>query len=291
MQSVIQLTNHGTKRILDNDVPEGPVKFQRGNSPVPTPSGSDSCSSEESLALSRMEELEHIIKNQEHYENLLVEEYGNRTDDTDDESNVEEELPELEVIDSCLARGSEMANNEESNDSDLLWRAPYVMVPEGDSLLYVPGCSPIALIEDSIDLEEDREELAARAPFVPPPNDDTILTFNDLPDSPLFAGFENPESGAKMPELFLEDPFDDSKMANIGPATIPSSRLRRTIGIDTKTADCVKKEVPSQSSLQDSKQKGSLPCISTTEAEMNAPSGRLLVGDDLLFALEASVVT
>lgn len=291
MQSVIQVTNHGTKRVLEQDNNEGPVKFQRGCSPIPTPSGSDSCSSEESLALSRMEELEKIVENQERYEILLAEEYGSSNASADDDSNVEEELPELEVIDSSVTGGIEIANNEESSDSDLLWRAPYVMVPESDKLMYIPASSPLSFIDDDMGLEEDKEELAARAPFVPPPNDDTILTFNDLPDSPLFTGFENPESGAKMPELYLEDPFDDSRMVNIGPAIIPSSRLRKTIGVDTKTADCVKKEAPDQSSLQNSKLKGSLPCISTTEAEMNAPSGRLLVGDDLLFALEASVVT
>ena len=291
MQSVIHVTNHRHKRTLENVNDEGPIKFQRGCGAMPTPPGSDSGSSEGSLAVSRMEELEKIIKNQEHYENLLAEEYASKSDE-DDDSNIEEELPQLEVIDTCLDRCRDNAMNEESSDSDLHWRAPYVMIPQSDNMLFVPGCSPISLMDDDMGLEEDNpEELAARAPFVPPPNDDTILTFNDLPASPLFTGFESPDSGAKMPELYLEDPFDDSKMVSIGPAAVPTSRLRKTVGVDTKTAECLKKGPADQSPLQNSKHKGSLPCISTTEAEMNAPSGRLLDGDDLLFALETSVVT
>jgi len=291
MQSVIHVASYSAKRILEENNEDAPVKFRRSCSPVPTPAGSDSGSSEENLALLRMEELEKIVRHQEHYENLLAEEYGNNSGDADNESNVEEELPALEVIDSCPPQSREVSTNEESSDSDLLWRAPYVMVPDNDSVLCVPGCSPISLLDDDMNLDEDQDELAARAPFVPPPNDDTILTFNDLPDSPLFAGFENPECGTKMPDLFLEDPFDDSRMTNIGPAVILSSRLRKTVGVDIKTSEYVKKELPDRSSLQSSKHKGSLPCISTTEAEMNAPSGPLLVGDDLLFALEASVIT
>lgn len=289
MQSVIHISNHGAKRTLEyaGDNFRGPVKFQRSGGGLSTPSGSDSGSSEESLAASRMEELEKIVKNQEHYENLIAEEYGN----SDDDSNIEEELPKLEVIDAGLSRSKDCVMNEESTDSDVYFRAPFVMLPEKDSMLYVPGCSPISLMEEDICVEEDNpEDLAARAPFVPPPNDDTILTFNDLPNSPLFTGFESPESGSKMPELYLEDPFDD-KMVQIGPAAVPCCRVKKHAGSDTKAGSCIKKESASPSLLQSSKQKGSLPCISTTEAEMNAPSGRLLDGDDLLTALEAGVVT
>lgn len=295
MQSVIHVTNHRAKRTFDNvsDSYKGPFKFQRGCGAMPTPPGSDSGSSEESLAVSRMEELETIVKNQEHYEHMLADEYANAKDDNDDDddSNIDEELPKLEVIDPSINRGKDATVNEESNDCDLHWRAPFVMAPESESILYLPGCSPISLMDDDMSVEEDNpEELAARAPFVPPPNDDTILTFNDLPDSPLFTGFESPESGSKMPELYLDDPFDD-KMVQIGPAIVPSLRMKMTVELDTKTANDVKRETSGKCLLPNSKQKGSLPCISTTEAEMNAPSGRLLDGDDLLFALEASVVT
>ena len=292
MQSVIQITKHGCKRAhetSDNSNGES-VKFQKGCHSLPSTPGSDSVSSEESLAASRMEELERIIKNQEHYEDLLAEQYS-RSNDYD--GNMEDEVPKLEVINCGDANNSPDSAMEDATDADLLWRAPFVMTSSSDEMLFVPGCSPISFLNDDVNIEEDKpEDLAARAPFVPPPNDDTILTFDDLPDSPLFSVFDNGEGAARMPELYLEEPFDD-KMVAIGPATVPYSRVKKVPEKDPEITclDDVKKEKTACVMPLTAKQKIILPWISTTEAEVNAPSGRLLDGDDLLSALENTVST
>ena len=276
MQSVIRVSKLGEKRGHDVDDFVAPFKFQKGPNEAPSPAGSNSCSSEDSLATSRMEELESIIKSQARYEDLIAERYSNSMDS---DSNIDDELPKLEAIDTTSVKESDV--NGDTTDSDLLWRAPFVMLPENDTMLFLPGCSPISVTDEDAYVEEDNpDELAARAPFVPPPNDDTILTFNDLPDSPMFSGFGSQDGGCKMPELYLEEPFED-KLVGIGPAAVPASHIKRNVQGCQKATRGAKKDT-----MQDGKQKGFLPWISTTEAEMNAPSGRLLDGDDLLSALD-----
>lgn len=296
MQSVIKITKHGCKRAHEtsNNSNGEAVKFQRGCRSLPSTPGSDSISSEESLASSRMEELERIIKNQEHYEDLLAEQYS-RSNDYD--SSMEDEVPKLEVIDFGNANNSPDNAMKDATDADLLWRAPFIMTSSSDEVLYVPGCSPISFLNDDVNIDEDKpEDLAARAPFVPPPNDDTILTFDDLPDSPLFSVFDNAEGGAGMPELFLEEPFEN-KMVAIGPATVPYSRVKKAPEKDQEndpemtSLDDAKKEKSTGVMPLTAKHNNILPWISTTVAEVNAPSGRLLDGDDLLSALENTVST
>ena len=297
MQSVIQITKHGCKRAHEtsNNSNGEAVKFQKGCRSLPSTPRSDSVSSEESLAASRMEELERIIKSQQHYEELLAEQYSRSNDyngNMEDEMPGMDDVPKLEVIDFGDANNSPGNAMEDASDADLLWRAPFVMT-SSDEMLFVPGCSPISFLNDDIEIDEDKpEDLASRAPFVPPPNDDKILTFDDLPDSPLFSVFDNAEGAAKMPELYLEEPFDD-KMVAIGPATVPYSRVKKVPEENPEITcmDDVKKEKATGLMPLTAKQKMILPWISTTEAEVNAPSGRLLDGDDLLSALENTVST
>ena len=268
-----------------------PYKFRKDkHSRAPTPR-SDCYSSEESLALSGMEELENLQRSQEHYENLLAEQYAHLTDA---DANLETELPKLEELGNDQSMSSSSSSADELGvESEFLFRAPYVMLPFNDQMLYVPGSSPITVIDEDKNFDDGSfEELASRAPFIPPPNDDTILTFDDLPNSPLpfMSDYGNIDVLSKMPELYLEEELFDGKMLTVGPAVVPHTLVGRKYAKNvTEPAQLAEggagaggKCIP----LLAKKSKPILPWISTTEAEFNAPTGSLLHGFELLSALE-----
>eukprot|EP00794_Sanderia_malayensis_P017655 gene17655-19410_t len=285
IQSVIKMSSSCClKRPNPNEAPDCPVKFRKSFHCLSTPSRSDSsCSSEDNLALSRMEELEKLWKNQEHYEDQQAAQYeAAHLSTTNDD--IEVDLPQLEVLasdsnDSCSSSSTEVVDL--ATDSEMSFRAPFVMLPPKDQMLYVPGYSPIQLpaVEKNSGEEESFEELAARAPFIPPPNDDTILTFDDMDGSPCPRMNIFDISESKIPELSLEEDLFDEEFVPIGPAIVPISLIGNKIGTSSTI-----REVPAKNKKKGDK-KVTLPFITSTEVELNAPAGSLLQGDDLLSAL------
>ncbi len=277
IQSVIRPTS-ALKRSAVLDASGSPQhKFRKAFLDFPTPPGSDCSSSEGNLVLSSKKELEQILKNEENYENLLMEQYAVPAVN-------EPELPALEAL---ASDSDDSLSSSTTDDLCLQTRAPFMTMPVEEKMLYMPEYSPSHIADgDKSSDDESFEELAARAPFIPPPNDDTIIAFDDLADSPgqTMSGFDISCAVDRMPELYLDEGlFDtDDGLVDLGSAIVPSSLLGAKDGSSCLDTFIIGGD--GKQSKGDVK-KGNLPWISTLEAEANAPAGSLLQGDELLFAL------
>ena len=333
MPSVIKISNKRPckKECLENGERDCkiPRKAFHGESV-----SSDCDAESEELALSGLEELESLRRQQAEYEDKLVEEYSVLGDDDPDD----DDLPSLEFLDAedlgLMVEGTE----ELLKDDEFLMRAPFIPPPTVDEALYVPGCSPLTLIEDSEGSEGDTDiDYASRAPFIPPPHIDTILTFDDLPKSPLtmheFAEGKNSEDCQNRLSGLLDDDtevggiFTSSKglsMVQLGPAIVPLALLEQECRLSEKfdpgtymgvqelttipSSDKGKqrsKTKPKQPSKyppgkkhKSYKGKGKLsfvdgkssvlPLVTSLDCEVNAPPGKLLIGPDLMLALDVA---